>query len=135
MASRTGTLLSVEVLRGPDGAYPAETTAQLKRGVVQLWNNTASTVIGGTDTLDLATLGASIATYLRNGKTCTIRSVALYDCAVVGGTSYAATVAMSTTTLQVSPTAVSDFSTNATLPANTSTTQRPYSVFVTWSES
>lgn len=135
MASRTGTLLSVVVLEGPANAYPAETTAQLKRGVVQLWNNTASTVIGGTDTLDLATLGASIASNLRNGKTCTIRSVALYEPAVVAGTSYAATCAMSSTTLQLSPTAVSDFSTNATLPANTSTTQRPYSVFVTWSES
>lgn len=134
MASRSGTITSIEVLRGPDAAYPAETTAALKRGVVQVWNNTASTVIGGTDTLDLATLGTSIASWLRTGKTCTVRSVALFECAVVGGTSYAATVAMSSTTLQISPTAVSDFSTNATLPANTSTTQRPYSVFVTWSE-
>lgn len=134
MASRTGTLVGVEVLRGNDDAYPAETTGAIKRGVVTLWNNTASTVIGGTDTLDLATLGASIASALGTGKTCTIRSVALYGCAVVAGTSYAATCAMSSTTLQLSPTAVSDFSTNATLPANTSTTQRYYQVFVTWSE-
>lgn len=134
MASRTGTIASIEVLRGPDAAYPAETTGALKRGIVQVWNNTASTVIGGTDTLDCATLGASIASSLRNGKTCTVRSVALFESAVVAGTSYGATVAMSTTTLQISPVAVSDYSTNATLPANTSTTQRPYSVFVTWSE-
>lgn len=133
MASRTATVVAFEVLRGPDDAYGGETTGALKRGVVYFQNNTANTVIGGTDTLDVAGISTVIASWMRNGKTCTVRSRALYQNAVVGGTSYAGTIG-GTTDLTVSPIAVSDYSTNATLPANTSTTQRPYGVLLTWTE-
>lgn len=133
MASRTATVVGFEVLRGPDDAYGSETTGALKRGVIYFQNNTANTVIGGTDTLDVANISTVIASWLHTGKTCTVRSRALYGNAVVGGTSYAGTVA-GTTDLTISPLSVSDYSSNATMPANTSTTQRPYAVFLTWSE-
>lgn len=138
MASRTGTVKSVVALRGDDDIYPAETTGILKTYAVQVQNDTSSTVIGGTDTLDVATLGATIKSWLRTNKTITVAGadgVALGKCAVVGGTSYSATVAMSSTTLQITPKAVSDHSTGATLPANTSVTQRPYTILVTVYES
>lgn len=135
MASRTGTVKSITVVRGDDDAYAGETNGALKNFLVQVQNDTANTVIGGTDTLDVATLGATIKSWLRTNKTINVASVALAKSAVVAGTSYGATVAMSSTTLQITPKAVSDYSTNATLPANTSTTQRPYTVFVSVYES
>ena len=53
--------------------------------------------------------------------------MAVVGAAVVGGTSYAASHAVSTNTIQLTP-KTSDWSTNATLPANTSATQRYYRV-------
>lgn len=134
MASRTATVVGFRVLSGDQNAVPAETTGALKTGVISLWNNTSSTVDGASDTLDVALLGAVIASNMGTGKTCTVRSVGLYGSAFVASTSYGATVAMSTTTLQVTPKSVTDYSTAATLPANTSTTHRYYEIFVAWSE-
>lgn len=138
MASRTGTVKSVVLLRGDDDIYPAETTGILKTYAVQVVNDTSSTVIGGTDTLDVATLGATMKSWLGTNKTINVAGadgVALGKCAVVGTTSYSATVAMSSTTLQITPKAASDHSTNATLPANTTATVRPYTILVTIYES
>lgn len=135
MASRTGTLKNVELIRGDHSAYGGETTGSLKCAIVYVQNDTANTVAGGTDTLDIATLGATMAgSHIRNGKTITVVDVAPAQGAVVGGTSYGCTVAMSSTTLQITP-KTSDWSTNGTLPANTSTTQRPYGIFVSYYES
>lgn len=128
MASRTGTLKSVAVLRGPDDQSPGGT--DVRNFAVQVQNDTANTVAGGTDTLDIATLGASIKSWLGASGTFTVVGVALMRPALVASTEYGATVAMSTTTLQITPKSASDWSTNATLPANTSTTNRPYTVFV-----
>lgn len=125
MASRAGIIVGFEILRGPDAAVPAE--AGLKLVAIDVQNNTASTVIGGTDTLDLATLGATIqASYVRNGKTITILSICVGQGAVVANVLYGASVVMSTTTAQITPLTDAAWTANATLPANTSTTQRPY---------
>lgn len=133
MASRAGTIASFEILRGPDAASPGE--AGLKLVALDVWNNTASTVIGGTDTLDFATVGASIAGFIRNGKTITVLSVSVAQSADVAGTLYGASAAMSSTTLQLTPLTDAAWTANATLPANTSATRRPYRVICTCRES
>lgn len=124
----------ISVVRGDDNAYGGVTTT-LKTFEIQVQNNTASTVIGGTDTLDVATLGATLKTMLRTNKTINVVAVQIAREAVVGGTAYGGLAAMSSTTLQITPKASSDHSTNATLPANTSTTQAPYTVRITAYES
>lgn len=128
MASRTGTLKSVSVLRGEDDQAPGE--AIVRNYAVQVQNDTASTVAGGTDTLDIATLGASIKSAVGANGTFTVVGVGLMRPALVGSTVYGATVAMSSTTLQITPKEAGNWSTNATLPANTTTTNRPYTVLV-----
>lgn len=129
MASRTGTLKSVVFVRGADDQTTGGTNVQNLE--IQVQNDTANTVVGGTDTLDLATLGASIKSYLGSNKTFTVLAVAGSRPALVASTEYGLSAAMSSTTLQITPKSAADWSTNATLPANTSTTYRPYSVFVT----
>jgi len=127
MASRTATVQAVNLVRGPDDAYGNENAGYtVYSAEISLWNNTSSTVAGGTDTLD-CNLATAIEDARRDGKTVTIRSMAVVGAAVVGGTSYAASHAVSTNTIQLTP-KTSDWSTNATLPANTSTTQRYYRV-------
>lgn len=126
-------MIALELLRGNDAAVRGETTGALFTGVLYLRNDTANTVIGGTDTLDVAGISAALTALRRNGKTCTVRKRALYQCAVAGDVSYAGTVG-GTTDLTISPTSVADYTTNATLPANTTATQRPYGVYLAWTE-
>jgi hypothetical protein len=129
MASRTGTVIDVEILRGND----TQTTKLYKTCVVYVNNDTSSTVIGGTDTLD-ANLQTAIQNKLRNGKTVTPRSIAIHQAGAAGGTEYAATVALSSVTAQITPKNVSDWSTNATLPANTTPMTRYYGVYCLFEE-
>lgn len=99
----------------------AATTGTQRRVLVQfaLWNN-GTAVAGGTDTLDVAVNTAlaartnlvlsairsyQIAQPLRNGATLT---------------EYAGTVGISGNTLQITPKASSDWSTNATIPSTAS---------------
>lgn len=133
MASRAGTIMSFEILRGSDVAVPGE--SGLKLVAVDVQNNTASTVDGSSDTLDLATFGASIAGFLRNGKTITVLSVCVAQSAVVANTLYGGTAAMNSTTLQIVPKTDAAWTANAILPANSSVTQRPYRVIATIRES
>lgn len=128
MASRTGTLKSVSVLRGEDDQAPGE--AIVRNYAVQVQNDTASTVDGSADTLDIATLGAAIKSALGESKTITVVSVSLMRPALVGSTVYGASVAMSSTTLQIVPKTAAAWSANAVLPANSTATNRPYTVFV-----
>ena len=129
MASRTGTLKSVVLVRGEDDQASAGTVVRTYE--VQVQNDTANTVIGGTDTLDIATLGASIKSSVSGRGTFTVVAVSGSKPALVASTEYGMTAAMSSTTLQITPKSASDWSTNATLPANSSVTLRPYSVLVT----
>lgn len=129
MASRTGTLKSVVVLRGPDDQSTGGT--EVRNFEIQVQNDTSSTVDGASDTLDIATLGASIKSWLGSNKTFTVLAVAGSRPALVGSTEYGMTVAMSSTTLQITPKTAAAWSANAVLPANTTATYRPFSVFVT----
>lgn len=137
MAAITATVVGFELLRGDDRASMSETTARLKCGVLYLDNQSGSNVAGGTDTLDLAAAATSIQNQLRNGKTVTVRKVQLFQNALVNAagarTSLAGTVTISGGTISVAPTAVSDYSTNATW-TGTGTTERPYGVLVAFSE-
>lgn len=133
MATRTGTVSAYEIVRGPD--TQSASGKKLRLAILYIWNNTASTVAGGTDTLQVdvstATLGLA---GLHNGATLTIRSVGMAQAALVSTTEYGATVTFSSNTVSLSPVAVSDWSSNATLPANTSVTYRPYGVAVLFEE-
>ena len=127
MAARTATVQAVNLVRGPDDAYGNENAAfTMFSAELSIWNNTANTVIGGTDTLD-CNLATAIQNARRDGKTVTIRSASVVGSANVAGTGYNATSSLSNNTVSLSPVA-SDWSTNATLPANTSVTNRYYRV-------
>lgn len=130
MASRTATLMGLNIVRGPDDVSSAQ---QLMSVELSLYNNTANTVIGGTDTLDfdVSSATAGIPAQFRNGKTISLIDAHVCGNALSGSTEYWATTALSTNTIQLTPKAVSDYSTNATLPANTTAVNRPYRVLCT----
>lgn len=127
MAARTATVQAINLVRGPDDAYGNEDAKYtVFSAELSIWNNTSNTVIGGTDTLD-CDLATAIQNARRDGKTVSIRSAAVVGCANVAGTSYAATSSLSTNTISLTPKS-SDWSSNATLPANTSVTNRYYRI-------
>ena len=129
MTAVAGTVQAVELVRGPDDAYGAEgATYTMYSAAVSIWNNTASTVNGASDTLT-TNVATAIQNSRRDGKTVTVRSCAVVGAAVVGGTSYTASSTFSGTNAILVPLG-SDWSATATLPANTSTTQRFYRVIV-----
>lgn len=83
-------------------------------------HNGGTQVAGGTDTLDVD-LDAIIEAYLRQGKTCTVRTVG--NVAIVGaarnasGTAFGATFTFSSETISITP-KTTDWSTNATIAAS-----------------
>jgi hypothetical protein len=131
MADYTGTVQAVELVRGPDDAYGAEAAGgTVYSAALSIWNDTANTIAGGTDTLAV-NAATAIQSARRDGKTVTVRSAAVIGAAVVGGTTYGGTVSIaSAPTIKISPTNTASPWANATLPANTSTTQRYYRVIV-----
>lgn len=137
MASRAATIVGFKILEGDQGAGLGETLARLRKGVVYVDNQTSSDVVGGTDTLDAATIGAAIAGLLRDGKSVVVRDATLYECAIINNagtrTSLAATITLSGTTVSASPLSVADYSTNATWTHGT-VTERPLGIFVSWTE-
>lgn len=100
---------------------------------VFLRNDTSDTVVGGTDTLDvtLAAIQTAIQNSRRDGLTATVRAASVSGTAVVGSTAYAATMSYGST-IALTPKSTSDWSTNATLPNNTSPTLRPYAITVAY---
>jgi hypothetical protein len=135
MAARTASVRAVEIVRGNDAAFPGEVAATItKIALVHIENGEASTVAGGTDTLD-CDLSAAISGKVRGGigSTVTIRSACVVRPAYVNSTAYAATSSLSTNTVSLTP-KQSDWSTNATLPANTTKTDRCFVVAVGYTE-
>lgn len=130
MASRTATVVGCVLAKGHDSVGTSEV---LKTYHLYLQNNTSSTVIGGTDTLDcdVSSSTSNILDRLHSGQTVTLIDAHVAENALVGTTEYWGTVGLSTNTIQITPKAVSDYSSNATLPANTTATNRPYMVSVT----
>lgn len=128
MATRTGTVKAVTIARGPDNSIAGE--AIYKRIDVDINNESGSSVIGGTDTLRIADLGASIAGFIRDGKTYTLLNddtLSISQAAVGSdGTVYGASIAVSSNQLDITPLSSSDWSSNATLPSGSQ--QRYYQV-------
>lgn len=136
MASRTSTVVGLEMVRGPDDAGPGDTTGALWRGILYVTNTTGSAVAGGTDTLDTV-MATAIQGERKNGKTVTLRyacmannartksSAGVY--ATVGGT------IGGTTTRTIAPVLVTNYSSNATI-ASDDTFEEPYGIFCAWSE-
>jgi len=119
MATRTGTVKAVVIERGPDAMIAGE--AIYKVVTVDINNESGSSVIGGTDTLRIADLGTSVAGFVRDGKTYTLLGddAIMVSQPAVGsdGTAYGASIAVSSNQVDLSPVAVSDWSSNATLPS------------------
>ncbi len=134
MAAVTATIADVKILEGDDDApgYPGESNNfRLKRAVVYVTNG-ATAVTASTDTLDV-NLSTAISGKVRNGKTPTVRSWAIYQCASTGAASYAATATLSTNTLSITPT-TSDWSTAATVAASALSGKKPFGILVAYSE-
>ena len=127
MTARAATVVGVQFLRGPDAALGATS----KVAIVEVFfnNQSGSTVIGGTDTLDITDVGASIAAFARDGKTYVAKAATLGQLAVESSTPYYGTLAVSSGNLALTPKSVSDYTTNATLPA--SYAGNPYSAICT----
>lgn len=112
MAVVTASLRDVTIAQGPYDQAPAGTNYTV---VNVYFDSNGTTVTGGSDTLDVLTLGAQIAGFIRDGKTYTPRSVGTLVQPYRTGTSNVfGTMAMSTTSLRLTPT-TSDFSTAATV--------------------
>ena len=99
-----------------------------------VFDNGATQVAGGTDTLDLSvsasvdTLSGLAETRMRQGLTLTIRSCQVVQPLQSSSTEYAATLAVSGSKIQLTPKTVADWSTNATIAASAAVI--PYIVHV-----
>lgn len=132
MASVTANVVGFKLLDQADDAFNGETTGRIRRAVIY-YDHGGVQVAGGTDTLDLV-VATVVQGEVRNGKTATMRYFAVYSNAYgSNSTGYAASVANSSGTIQLTPKAVSDYSTNATIAAATLLT-KPYALYVAWSE-
>lgn len=81
------------------------------------FDNGATAVAGGTDTLDLAVNTAAEAE-MHAGLTLTPRSWQIIQPGIGASAEYAATISNSSGTLQLTPKTAADWSTNATIAAN-----------------
>jgi hypothetical protein len=133
MADITGTVQAVELVRGPDDAYGAETaTGQLYSASLSVWNDTASVVNAATPDTLAFNAATAIQSARRDGKTVTVRTAAIVQTLIVGSTAYAGTVAFTSANVVIDP-LNSAWGGTPTLPANTSETQRYYRVVVGYS--
>lgn len=137
MASRTAAVKNVLLLRGDDDAR-ATAIGILRRAVVYIDNNLL-VVTGGTDTLD-CDLGAAIEGSVRNGKTVTVRTVAIEQALTTQTTAgvevtHAGYMTLSGNTISITPKSDGYLtgSTNSTITASLPAVQ-PYGVFVTYTE-
>lgn len=133
MATRTGTVIAVTMLRGSDNLIAGEPTIRVYGVLVD--NQSGSSVIGGTDTLRVASLVTSVSGFLRDGKTRTVvgGAVAPYQPGVGSdGTAYGFTTSLSTAQLDITPKSITDWSTGATLPSGSM--DRPFGIVVMMQE-
>ena len=110
MAARTATLRDVVVLQGPFD-QPAAGTALAS--VVAYFDTGSTSVTSGSDTVDLLTAATAISAFIRDGKTYTPKVMALVQPYRTGATQVAGTVALSSTTLRLTPVSAADFTTAA----------------------
>ena len=141
MAAVTASVRNIELIRGDDASRAdavAVAVGNVKCAIVYIDPN-GTAVAGGTDTLD-CDLAAAIAGKVRNGKTQTVRTVALCQ-AITTQTSagvevsHAGFASLSTNTISITPKSTGwvTGSTNSTIAASLPY-MRPYGVFVTYTE-
>jgi len=126
---------AITITRGDDTAVPGATTGRLKNAEI-FYNHNATIVNSGADTVNVP-VGAIAAT-VRNGKTNTIRSVAITQTAIRRTSAGVDTELGGTPTLvagvvKVAPLLASDWATAAGIAA-TDVLVRPYGVTVSYSE-
>jgi hypothetical protein len=125
MAPVPAALRDVTIVQGPFDQPAGGTNYTV---VAVYIDSNGTTVTGGTDTLDLASAGAAIAGFIRDGRTYTPRALALLQPYRTGSSNVFGTVAMSTTTLRLTPT-TNDFSTAATVTGS-NPVDAPFGVLV-----
>lgn len=129
MAAVTATIRDVVVEDAP--ASTPNGAARVRATIY--FDNAATAVAGGTDTLDVA-VNTVLRAAQRQGRTYTPRTWALVQPAQSSATEYAATIGTSgsgsSTTLQLTPKSTSDWSTNATVAASALAGQVPFGVQV-----
>ena len=126
MAVVTASLRDVTILQGP---FDQPTGGTDLRVVAVYFDSNGQNVTSGSDTLDVLTLGASIAGFIRDGKTYTPKVMSLIQPYRTGSTNVFGTVAMSSTSLRLTPT-TSDFSTAAGITGS-NPVDAPFGVSVT----
>jgi hypothetical protein len=134
MASRTATIAGVNLLREDNSNMSVDVAgSRVRLAEVLLRNDTADTVIGGTDTLDvtLAAIQSALQNTRRDGRVATVRAASVSGAAVVGNAAYAATMTFGST-ISLTPRSPNDWTTNATLPNNATATLRPYALVVAY---
>lgn len=124
MAAFTATIQSVEILRGDDDLNG--TTSRTRRVVVGLVNLSGTSVVGGSDTLQIANVGTAIADFTKDGLVYTLRAACLYANARQAGVSFFGTLTLTGNQVDVSPVAVSDYTTGATLASSAG--EAPYQI-------
>lgn len=126
------TIKHIKHLDGPVDGANNESTTHVKNALLY-FDHGAQAVAGG-DTLSLA-LNTLIQNATRSGKTVTVREAAMAQSAwnLTDGVAMGwKTVSLSTNTLTFIPT-TSDYSTNVAIDASDKV-ERPFAVFVCWSE-
>lgn len=136
MATVTATVHNVVVERGPDDARAAA-IGNLYRATVYFDNGGSTAVVGGTDTLD-CNLATAIRNSVRDGRTVTVRTVAVSQALTqqtTAGveTTFAAYMTLSTNTVSLTPKTDGYLtgSTNGSITASTPIV-RPYGVYVAY---
>lgn len=123
MAAVSASVKDIVIEQGPVNTGPVGT---IKRMIVTIYATNGSTqVAGGTDTLDFNV--TTILAQVRAGSTYTVRAAFIKQCAQ-GTAEYAGTLSISAPTVSLTPKAVSDWSTNATITASNLTV--PYGLTV-----
>ena len=137
MAAVTATVQNVVIERGDDDAR-ATAIGNLKRATVYI-DNGGTAVAGGTDTLD-CNLATAIQNSVRNGKTVTVRTVAISQALTTQTTAgaevtHAGYMTLSSNTISITPKSDGYLtgSTNSTITASLDVV-RPYGVFVAYTE-
>lgn len=137
MSAVTAVVQNVVIERGDDDAR-ATAVGNLKRATVYI-DNGGTAVAGGTDTLD-CNLATAIQNSVRNGKTVTVRTVAVSQALTTQTTAgvevtHAGYMTLSSNTISITPKSNGYLtgSTNSTITASLDVV-RPYGVFVAYTE-
>lgn len=131
MSAVTANIIGVTIARGADANQAGDTAPARIATFNIFFNNGATQVAGGTDTLDVD-VSTVLPLWVRNSQSYTLRSCSVIQIArTSGSTEYAATLGISSNTVQLTPKTIADWSTNATIAASALEGGVPYGISVT----